>query len=130
MFSNILFGRYIVLLAITLNELLREFVLCEIQEPINSGGIKTDLGNCNIKKGPGGSQKKYCYIQNTHPEVSKYFETEQAKTGQNCKQFRLSDFNENSPSIMYGESEGRLGNQLLGYAMLYQLRYVITVAYP
>ena len=44
-----------------------------------------------------------------------------------CKQFNSDDFGENSPSIFYGESQGRLGNQLLGYAMLIQLQRQLGV---
>ena len=127
--SNVTFGHLIVILVIVSSYLLPEFVSCKIQieepmEPIESGGIKNELGTCTKKKGPEGSNREYCYIKNTHPEVLKYFETEQEKTGKTCKKFKISDFDKNSPSIMYGESSGRLGNQLLGYAMLLQLGYV------
>ena len=89
---------------------------------ISSGGIKSQVTDCHKKKGPGGLQKEYCYINNEeYSEIAKYFKTEQAKTGKSCKKFKLSDFNKNSPSIMYGEAHGRLGNQLLEYAMLLQL---------
>ena len=30
----------------------------------------------------------------------------------NCKKFRLSDFNSSSPTVIYLESRGRLGNQV------------------
>ena len=30
----------------------------------------------------------------------------------NCKKFRLSDFNSTSPTVIYLESRGRLGNQV------------------
>ena len=111
--------------------LLISFVSGKIDEVVNeaipSGGIKSDLGSCKIKKGPNGVKKEYCYIRNENdPDADKYFKAEQEKTGKSCKKFRLSDFNENSPSIMYGEAQGRLGNQLLGYAMLLQLRYVFS----
>ena len=111
--------------------LLSCFVSPKIEEVVNeaipSGGIKSDVGSCNIKKGPNGVKKEYCYIRNENdPDAHKYFKAEQEKTGKSCKKFRLSDFNENSPSIMYGEAQGRLGNQLLGYAMLLQLRYVFS----
>ena len=89
----------------------------KIQEPIGSGTkwsmIKSDLGDCTTKKGPGGTSQEYCYIRNA-PEVSKYLEEEQTKAEHNCKTFKLSDFSSTTPSIMYGESQGRLGNQLLG----------------
>ena len=92
---------------------------------ISSGGIKSELTGCHKKKGPNGLLQEYCYIRNEqYPEVAKYFETEQEKTGKSCMKFKLSDFNKNSPSIMYGEAQGRMGNQLLGYAMMLQLGYV------
>ena len=98
-----------------------------LKNAIPSGGIKSDIGNCNIKKGPNGVKKEYCYINNEFDlDASKYFKAEQEKTGKSCKQFKLSDFSDNSPSIMYGEAQGRLGNQLLGYAMLLQLGYVLS----
>ena len=91
-------------------------------EPIQSGGIKTELGDCTIKKGPGGQKVEHCYIRNQDVEVRKYLQDERAKSGTSCKIFKKSDFDSSTPSIMYGESQGRLGNQLLGYAMLSQLR--------
>jgi hypothetical protein len=111
--------------------LLISFVAGKIEEVVNeaipSGGIKSDLGSCNFKKGPNGVKQEYCYIRNENDlDASKYFKAEQEKTGKSCKKFRLSDFSENSPSIMYGEAQGRLGNQLLGYAMLLQLGYVFS----
>ena len=91
-------------------------------EAINSFGIKSEVGKCNFKNGPNGLRQEYCYIENdVVPGLVKYFKDEQEKTGKNCKKFKLSDFDENSPSMMYGEASGRMGNQLLGYAMMYQL---------
>ena len=89
---------------------------------IPSGGIKSDMKSCNIQNDVNGVQKKYCYIRNeNNPAADKYFKREQEKTGKSCKIFKLSNFNENTPSIMYGEANGRIGNQLMGYAELLQL---------
>ena len=118
---------------LSLFPLLLNIIGCKIQEPapkiiepIRSSTpwskIKNDLGDCTTKKGPGGINQEHCYIRNV-PEVTKYFKEEQTKAGKNCKTFKLSDFSSTTPSIMYGESQGRVGNQLLGYAMLKQLRY-------
>ena len=91
-------------------------------EAINSFGIKSEVGKCNFKNGPNGLRQEYCYIENdVVPGLVKYFKDEQEKTGKNCKKFKLSDFDENSSSIVYGEASGRLGNQLLLYAVIYQL---------
>ena len=92
------------------------------EEAINSFAIKSAVGKCRFNVAPHGSRQEYCYIKNNAiPGLVKYFKDEQAKTGTNCKEFKLSDFNENSSSIMYGEASGRMGNQLLFYALLYQL---------
>ena len=102
-------------------------VRCKIDDVTNevipSGGIKSDMRSCNTQKDLNGIQKKYCYIRNeNNPAAAKYFKREQEKTGKSCKIFKLSDFSENTPSIMYGEAKGRIGNQLMGYAELLQLR--------
>ena len=39
-----------------------------------------------------------------------------------CIHFDLAQFNENSPSIMYGEARGRFGNQFLAYMVFLQLK--------
>lgn len=92
------------------------------EDAINSFGIKSEVGKCKVKIGPNGIRQEYCYIENSLiPGLVKYFKDEQAKTGTKCKRFRLSDFNENSSSIMYGEASGRMGNQLLFFALMYQL---------
>ena len=92
------------------------------EDAIDSFGIKSQVGNCNFKSGPNGLQQQYCYIDNNAiPGLAQYFKDEQAKTGTKCNMFDLSDFNENSSSIMYGEASGRMGNQLLFYAMMHQL---------
>ena len=90
-------------------------------EAINRFAIKSAVGKCRFNVGPHGSRQEYCYITNNAiPGLVKYFKDEQAKTGTNCKEFKLSDFNEHSSCIMYGEASGRMGNQLLFYALLYQ----------
>ena len=92
------------------------------EDVINSFGIKSKAGKCNIKSGPNGLKHEYCYIENNViPGLVSYFKDKQSATGAKCKRFKASDFDENSPSIMYLEASGRMGNQLLGYAMLYQL---------
>ena len=89
---------------------------------INSFGIKSEVGKCQFEVGPNGLRQEYCFIENNLiPGLVKYFKDKQAKTGTKCKKFTLSDFNESSPSIMYGEAQGRMGNQLLFYALMYQL---------
>ena len=120
------FRQLVIIFLIVPSFLLVTFVSGKIDEAVNkvipSGGIKSELRSCNIRKGPNGVKTEYCYINNEFDvDASKYFKEEQEKTGKSCKKFKLADFNENSPSIMYGEANGRLGNQLLGYAMLYQL---------
>ena len=40
----------------------------------------------------------------------------------NCTVLDWKNFDPNSPSIFYGRAQGRLGNQLLGYAFLLQLQ--------
>lgn len=128
--SAITFKRFVVKFITASSLLLISFVTGNIEEAIPSGGIKSEIGSCHFKKGPNGLNQEYCYINNKNimQEVSgkeynveEYFKNEQKKTGKECKKFKLSDFNEKSPSIMYGEASGRLGNQLLGYAILYQL---------
>ena len=102
---------------------LISFAKGKVEEAIPSHGIKSEVGTCHIKKGPNGLNQEFCYINNKQYDgLDEYFKSEQAKSGKECKKFRLSDFNEKSPSIMYGEADGRFGNQLLGYAMLLQLR--------
>ena len=44
-----------------------------------------------------------------------------------CKYFKQSDFGPDSKSIFFGEARGRLGNQLLGYALLQHFRNVVGV---
>ena len=92
------------------------------EDVINSFGIKSKVGKCNLKNGPNGFRQEYCHIENDLiPGLVKYFKDKQKETGKKCKKFKLSDFDEKSPSIMYLDASGRMGNQLLGYAMLYQL---------
>ena len=40
----------------------------------------------------------------------------------NCHMLNHDTFNLESPTIMFGEPQGRFGNQLLGYAVLHQLQ--------
>ena len=99
------------------------------EDIINSFGIKSKVGKCKMKSGPHGLRQEYCYIDNDMiPGLVSYFKDKQSETGKNCKTFKLSDFNEYSPSIMYLDASGRMGNQLLGYAMLYQLGYVKNIS--
>ena len=120
--STITFKRWAVVFIIASSLKLISFAKGKIEEAIPSQGIKSEVGTCHIKKGPNGLNQEYCYINNKqYSDLEEYFKTEQAKSGKECKKFRLSDFNEKSPSIMYGEAQGRFGNQLLGYAMLLQL---------
>ena len=122
--SAITFKRLCALFIISSSLLLIRFVKGHIEEAIPSGGIKSEIGSCHKKKGPNGLNQEFCHINNKqYSEVDEYFKNEQEKSGKGCKKFKLTDFNEKSPSIMYGEASGRLGNQLLGYAMLYQLGY-------
>ena len=94
----------------------------DTEDAINSFGIKSKVGKCNIGSGPNGFTQEYCYINNDIiPGLVRYFKDKQNETGKNCKTFKLSDFNEDSPSIMYLDALGRMGNQLLGYATVYQL---------
>ena len=121
--------RLVVVFVVAASFTLIKFVKSNVgdveNEIIPSGGIKSDMKTCNIKRELNGVKKTYCYIRNeNNPAVAKYFKKEQEKTGQSCKIFKLSDFGENTPSIMYGEARGRVGNQLMGYAELLQLRYV------
>ena len=89
---------------------------------IDNFGIKSNVGKCNYKNKPNGVRQEYCYIENDAiPGLVRYFKAEQKKTGRNCKKFKLSEFNENSSSLLYGEASGRMGNQLLGYVIVYQL---------
>ena len=39
-----------------------------------------------------------------------------------CVNFDMAQFNENSPSIIYGEARGRFGNQFLAYMVFLQLK--------
>ena len=95
------------------------------EDVINSFGIKSKVGKCKMESGQNGHRQEYCYIDNDMvPGLVSYFKDKQTETGKNCTAFKLSDFNEDSPSIMYLDASGRIGNQLLGYAMLYQLGYV------
>ena len=120
--SAITFKCLCVLFITVSSPLLIRLVKAHIEETIPSGGIKSEIGSCHKKKGPNGLNQEYCYINNKqYSEVEEYFKNEQEKSGKGCKKFKLSDFDEKSPSIMYGEASGRFGNQLLGYAMLYQL---------
>ena len=85
-------------------------------------GTKGKHPHCTTKKGPEGTRKEYCFLQGTD-DVSKHFKQEQANNDQDCKKFVASNFTSDMPSLMYTEAQGRFGNQLLGYAMLIQLRY-------
>lgn len=40
-----------------------------------------------------------------------------------CRPFRVSDFGPESRSVVFGRAFGRLGNQLLGYALLLHFRH-------
>ena len=66
---NVTFSHLIVILVITSSHILPEFVSCKVQDTtktiqaIDSNAIKSELGSCNIKKGPGGSRREYCYIR-------------------------------------------------------------------
>ena len=91
---------------------------------ISSGGIKNQLGECAFQTSSEDSLQEYCYIRNTDQNVIRYFQEEQSKTASNCIHFQKSNYNSTTPSIMYSEANGRLGNQLLAYAMLVQLRFV------
>ena len=94
----------------------------DTEDVINSFGIKSKVGKCNIGSGPKGFIQEYCFINyDIIPGLVRHFKDKQKETGKNCKTFKLSDFNEDSPSIMYLDASGRVGNQLLGYAMVYQL---------
>lgn len=44
-----------------------------------------------------------------------------------CVNFDFSSFNENSPSIIYGEARGRFGNQFLAYMVFHQLKQQLGV---
>jgi hypothetical protein len=126
MTSKRMFIRFDVAFLIATTFSLILLVRCKIEdvrnEVIPSGGIKSDMNSCNLQKDQNGVQKKYCYIRNDNtPAAAKYFKREQEKTGKSCKLFKLSDFSENTPSVMYGEANGRIGNQLMGYAQLLQL---------
>ena len=107
---------------LTIFSLVLETISHEIQKSLTRRGRKGYPPHCTIKKGPAGTVQEYCFIQGI-AEAKAYFEEKQANGIQDCKQFKESDFNSNTTSVMYIESQGRLGNQLLGYSMLIQLRY-------
>jgi hypothetical protein len=44
-----------------------------------------------------------------------------------CIKFDLADFTADSKSIFYGQAKGRLGNQLLGFALMHHFRHVVGV---
>eukprot|EP00095_Tigriopus_kingsejongensis_P010494 maker-scaffold436_size171858-snap-gene-0.29 protein:Tk10494 transcript:maker-scaffold436_size171858-snap-gene-0.29-mRNA-1 annotation:"galactoside 2-alpha-l-fucosyltransferase 2" len=44
-----------------------------------------------------------------------------------CEEFDLKNFHPDSKSIIYGEARGRLGNQLLGYAVLAYFRHYLDM---
>ena len=44
-----------------------------------------------------------------------------------CVNFDFTSFNENSPSIIYGEARGRFGNQFLAYMVFHQLKHQLGV---
>jgi len=44
-----------------------------------------------------------------------------------CINFDLNNFGPQSKSIFYGEARGRLGNQLLGFALLHHFRQIVGV---
>ena len=97
----------------------------KIETAIPSGGIKSEVGSCHKKKMPNGVLQEHCYMETSG--LAAYFERDQEEAGKSCKKFNLSDFDKNSPSIMYMEAEGRMGNQLLAYAMLLQLGYAAII---
>lgn len=44
-----------------------------------------------------------------------------------CVHFDFASFNEDSPSIIYGEARGRFGNQFLAYMVFHQLKEQLGV---
>ena len=64
----------------------------------------------------GSEQDEFCDSDSCEGKPAKT--TEPA----GCKTFRMSDFTPDSPTIIFGEAHGRLGNQLLGYALLSHFR--------
>ncbi len=48
-------------------------------------------------------------------------EMSNSKTIETCEMFKPEEFTKDSTSIIYGEAQGRFGNQLLGYIVLLQV---------
>ena len=99
-------------------------VLCLSNYPGIKGDIKSDLGQCTIKEKAHNSFKETCHIKFTEDRSIKYIKKLQRKTSKTCKVFKRSDYNKSSPSHVYMEAYGEIGNQLTAYAILYQLRYL------
>ena len=53
--------------------------------------------------------------------------TNEVEQKSHCVHFNFEDFNEDSPSIIYGEARGRFGNQFLAYMVFLQLRRQLGV---
>ena len=54
-------------------------------------------------------------------------DTESCEETKKCVNFDFASFNENSPSIIYGEAKGRFGNQFLAYMVFHQLKQQLGV---
>ena len=89
----------------------------------DSVGMKRGVENCYFRTENDGKRQEFCNINNKlTPAVSEYFNDRMSDSYETCKTFDLSNFNEHTASIVYTESQGRVGNQLLKYAIMYQLR--------
>ena len=86
--------------------------------------IKSDFGQCTSKETAHNSFKETCHIKFTEDRSIKYIKKLQRKTSKSCKNFKRSDHNKSTPSHVYMEAYGEIGNQLTAYAILYQLRYL------
>ena len=99
-------------------------ILCLSNYPGIKADIKSDFGQCTSKEIAHNSFKETCHIKFTEDRSIKYIKKLQKKTSKTCKVFKRSDYNKSTPSHVYMEAYGEIGNQLTAYAILYQLRYL------
>ena len=99
-------------------------ILCLSNYSGIKGDIKSDIGQCTTKETTHNSLKETCHIKFTEDRSIKYIKKLQRKTSKSCRNFKRSDYNKSTPSHVYMEAYGEIGNQLTAYAILYQLRYL------
>lgn len=93
-----------------------------LSNEIGSEGVKRGVEHCYFRTEADGERQEFCNINSKlSPAIVKYFEDRHVDSHRSCKTFDLSHFDKNSPTIVYTEAQGRLGNQLLKYALIYQL---------